>query len=484
MNSPWMDRYEGQPHDIYLPLATSRINSKGEVVMPDHIGFLSIDNTLGEMPESCVIEPTPYIIKCFETAPDAPSPFVWVYPFHEYHAYGQDNMSKPFSEEWFIIAAINSGLPLSTVVSSDNFVDLRQQKPDFCQSSILVMPVPYKGTALNQTIIQFVQSGGQVMLYGALSDADPELLNLLNLYITTPLNESMTIDVAMNKDNLVHGSYPKMLCYSGELSDGGVDTIVADDNDSNTTVLASVNQDEQNRIILSSVKRPNWNGGCIVWCRGYACSRIESGCGTVFPVIDNGTDKAMYPLGRLFTQSTSQFGYEFRLNKQSPNNRHPVIMIHRNAGSCWFSGYTPDTTVEIELKTPIGAPLLLGYETVLHNGCSTYRMPRAWRQECRVFVKQNSDNVLACKERDPVSYLQRHKWLVTGLQDATVYVLPKNGKIEKLELLFNSQSPYVVGKPFTSSVVDTPYGKAICAEHITGSIQISDILLIDVPPMS
>ena len=62
-NSPWYDRYNGMPHDIYLPLACARIDENGKVQTPTDLSFLTIDNSFGEMPDSCVNEPIPHLLK-------------------------------------------------------------------------------------------------------------------------------------------------------------------------------------------------------------------------------------------------------------------------------------------------------------------------------------------------------------------------------------------------------------------------------------
>lgn len=51
MNSPWLDRYGRSPHDIYLPLAVSRVGKDGRVYSPAYLNLLTVDNSLGEMPE-------------------------------------------------------------------------------------------------------------------------------------------------------------------------------------------------------------------------------------------------------------------------------------------------------------------------------------------------------------------------------------------------------------------------------------------------
>lgn len=462
MNSPWMDRYEGQPHDIYLPLATVRLNAQGQTVMPDHMNLLTVDNSLGEMPENCVNEVIPHLLKCFETAPDQPSPFVWVYPFREYHE-NPDSIAKAFFEDWFMVKTINSSLPVNTVISSDNFSALFSNNPGFLKNSVLVVPVPDKRNGLNQSLLEFVEHGGKVMLYGSLTNADSRLLEALNLKLTAPLSGEMTVKVQMQEDELVQGSYTTRIAYPGILSDGGVDTVIDDQTDSSTAVFAMAAQNQDKRVLLHTVSRPRWNGGGFVWCRGYSCSRAEK-------------DKNMYPLARLFALAAGVFGYDFRLVRQNQTVKEPVVALHRNRNVCWYSGFNPNTTTDIHLKTPLGAPLLTGYETIIKDGRSVYRFPRAWRNECRVFVQQDG-GVLGCKEMAPVSFTRCRRLVVSGLKNATVYVLPPCGDIEKTELLLNSKYPYFVGDPMGIQTVDTVFGQALCVKNISGDLLISDLFV-------
>ena len=53
LNSPWLDRYGREPHDIYLPLAVGRVNAAGRVETPRSIALLTIDDSYGRMPEKC-----------------------------------------------------------------------------------------------------------------------------------------------------------------------------------------------------------------------------------------------------------------------------------------------------------------------------------------------------------------------------------------------------------------------------------------------
>lgn len=70
MNSPWLDRYGREPHDIYLPLACSRVDAAGAVVGPSDIQFLTIDDSLGNMPDRCPNEVVPHILAGLDDGPD------------------------------------------------------------------------------------------------------------------------------------------------------------------------------------------------------------------------------------------------------------------------------------------------------------------------------------------------------------------------------------------------------------------------------
>jgi hypothetical protein len=122
LNSPWYDRYNSQPHDIYMPLAVSRIDEVGNIQNPTNMSILSIDNSFGNMPEACVVEPLPHFLKAIKEMPDEPAPFIWVYPFDEYSdSKTEQEFNEMFSEDWYIRNAINNGLPLSMVTATNFF---------------------------------------------------------------------------------------------------------------------------------------------------------------------------------------------------------------------------------------------------------------------------------------------------------------------------------------------------------------------------
>lgn len=163
MNSPWYDRYNGLPHDIYLPFAISRIDENGTVNSPTNLNLLTIDNSCGNMPNSCVYEPMPHIMKAIKELPDAVAPVVWVYPFDEYAAADSEYMLKSMNDEdWFIAGAINGGCPISSVTTTYLFA---MQDKSIYKSSVIITPVPYT-EKFKSDITQFINGGGKVILYG------------------------------------------------------------------------------------------------------------------------------------------------------------------------------------------------------------------------------------------------------------------------------------------------------------------------------
>lgn len=163
VNSPWYDRYDGQPYDIYLPMSIARIDEKGQVQSAEMLNILSIDNTYGEMPDCCVNEPLPHLMKAEKDRSDEPAPFVWVYPVREYTTTEKPELLKEmFLGDRFIEKSINDGFPLNCVVSTDHFL---LHGSDIYRKSILISPVPVRMEVMEQ-FINFAKAGIRTIFYG------------------------------------------------------------------------------------------------------------------------------------------------------------------------------------------------------------------------------------------------------------------------------------------------------------------------------
>ena len=178
VNSPWYDRYDGSPCDIYLPMAISRINAEGKVESANSLNILSIDNSFGDMPDACVNEPLPHILKAEKDAADTIAPLVWIYPMREYTTSNDPALLKEMNlSDNFICNAINDGLPLCCVVSTDNFLT---HENSIYRNSIMLSPVPESKAVLDK-LICLGNAGIGVLMYGSKAKLDsvPNFENLL-----------------------------------------------------------------------------------------------------------------------------------------------------------------------------------------------------------------------------------------------------------------------------------------------------------------
>ena len=163
VNSPWYDRYDSSPCDIYLPMAISRINADGKIETANSLNILSIDNSYGGMPDACVNEPLPHLLKAEKDAADEPAPLVWVYPMHEYTTSENADLLREMNlGDNYVCNAINKGLPLCCVVSTDNFL---KHSVDIYKKSILISPVPENPDVLAR-LVTFAKQGIGVLVYG------------------------------------------------------------------------------------------------------------------------------------------------------------------------------------------------------------------------------------------------------------------------------------------------------------------------------
>lgn len=163
--TPWYDRYEGNPHDIYIPMAISRVNEEGEIHTPSRFYILTIDNTKGEMPDQCANEVIPHFLKAEKDAPDEAGPLVLVYPMREYTtSHDATLLEEMYFGDCFLRDALNNSFPLATVVSTDNFA---KHSLEIYQKSILVVPAAFDNDLVKDKLAEYAAKGGKVIVYGS-----------------------------------------------------------------------------------------------------------------------------------------------------------------------------------------------------------------------------------------------------------------------------------------------------------------------------
>ena len=351
LNSPWYDRYDGAPSDVYLPMSVSRIDENGITRSASLLNILSIDNSFGNMPDNCVNEPLPHILKAEKDAPDSPAPLVWVYPMREYTTSLDGSVLNEMNEgDNFICDAINGGFPLCCVTSTDAFL---KQDLSLYKNSIIISPAP-----MSKAVADKLKDFGAVIYYGS----------------KEALAEAEGIKVFTDD------------CVSA---------------------------------LLDAIKN---------------------------------------------------FGYEIKYQCKKDTLKPPTLAVSKSDGAFFFNVYNSNTTSDAYFKFPLGAPILLGGETELINGFSTYRFNRAEHRECRIFVKQEN-GVISCREAAPVNTRYRRKIKVDGLNDATVYFFPETDYEKGMmatDGTRNSDTTPFVDERFVT-VRDEKYGTYLVGEHISGA---------------
>jgi hypothetical protein len=478
LNSPWLDRYGRQPHDIYLPLSIARIDAAGRVCSPTHLSILTIDDSYGSLPDQCPNEVVPHVLHALATGPDQPSPLVWAYPFDEYHEIldkHEDRVPEPYFGDWFIRGAINNGLPLNSVVATDHFIQSRAVRPDLYSQSIIVTPVPDADSPLEGDLLQFVQTGGGVILYGPTRHAGQRVRDLLGVKLATPLAGDLDVRVDIEIDRIRDGRYARKICHRELICAGGMEETLAR-GAAGVTVYATATRDGETRAAALARRDVTWNGGALAWVRGTSSNSLIPG--QALPQPDDSTQRFNGEI--LMRLMLSELGYTVGFVKAAADLRSPYNLVSRHDNGFYFSGYAPNTTVVQRLRFPQGAPLMVGLETEIVAGCTTYCMPRSWRYECRVFVEQEADSILACVEQPTVMVGLHRRLYMTGFRGATLRVfLPEGIEASQVEILLNPRDPANIllteeeGACVAFEPVADRHGRYFQARGVTGSVLLS-----------
>ena len=499
VNSPWYDRYGGQPHDIYLPAAVSRIDEEGRVGLPAYLNLLSVDNSYGDMPESCVYEPLPHLLKAKKDAPDAVSPLVWVYPFQAYGAAkSAAELAAMYSGDWFVRGAINCGLPLNQVISCDNFARL---KKEIFRGSVVVTPVPFEGSREEENILDYVTAGGKVIFYGNIKVASERFRTLFGLKLAEEIVGEMEITVngtsegALFCDEVRAGGGLNAVFCRREQKGAGRPLDMAETGSGE--ILDGMAQKKRNfapdgtnlngLLEQNSTKKRRLSTDCEVIGKSSdaVCPRVfAEACGRVIGVQSgnavwvqsitserNAGPEDCYPCESLMVYALRFFDMELSYSKKRA--KPPVTTVHRHDNAYILSAYTPDTTVETRIKTPLGAPVLMGYETEIDGQTASYRFPKAEHRECRAFIVQNGGTVGA-REVAPVSAEFRRRIEIRGLNHATVRLFGELYCKENITCVLNSEPDfYFVGDTCEGMYVTDEHGTYYEIHNVTGTLVFS-----------
>ncbi|MGF1587142.1 MAG: hypothetical protein ACFCUM_17610 [Bacteroidales bacterium] len=468
-NSPWLDRYGREPHDIYLPMAVCRIDSEGNIGIPTQLNFLTIDDSFGNMPVQVPNEVTPHILKARYDSPTAPGPLVWVYPFDEYHDWAHDypdRLPEIYYGDWFIRQAINNGLPLNTVISTTSYQSAIKLKPGMFNESILITIAPDEGSPLERALMDFVEDGGHLVIYGPVDYSGEAFREFINLENDKPLEGEFNM-VSDYSIDVMRTGHPRVINHRSVVSGGGVSTTLKNANDPSTRLLVQLEQSGQKRDVAWLIEKSGWKGGKIVYLRGTNSSSFTGGR-LLTP--DNPTQWFIGPLQLRYV--LQEFGVNFSFAKDDPSPRNPVLTVARSNNAFIFSGYNPSNNIRHRFRMPQGAPMLLGLESEFEDGHSTWFLPTAWNRECRVFVEQE-DGLVSYRERTTEQRGITRRLQVSGLKNATVRIYAEDHVTsESFNAYVNARYPWREGRVAFREGRKYP-GKYFVVENVTGTLVVS-----------
>ena len=143
------------------------------------------------------------------------------------------------------------------------------------------------------------------------------------------------------------------------------------------------------------------------------------------------------------------------------------MSLSRSAKALWLSAYSSNTTTDLSLKLPLGAPVFCGMEIELVEGAAVYHISRSEHRECRIFVEQQQ-GVLSCRETPPINARFRRNIRLSGLQDATIRVFSEPGCECALSTTDPNQTPKLCTE--VRMVTDERHGTYLEAEHLSGTV--------------
>jgi len=244
----------------------------------------------------------------------------------------------------------------------------------------------------------------------------------------------------MEKD-VMQDKSPSAMRHDEKLSGGGIETMIASESISDTKILAQAFQNKERRDIVVFRQNSEWNGGSVCYVRGTNSATYKGG-----HLLTPDDPGIWFPGPSLMRHSLKLFGYSLVYDKKNTGVQDPVNCISRHDNGFFFSGFVPNQTVEQQYRFPQGAPLIIGWETELKNGSTTYRFPKAFFEECRIFIEQQ-EGIISCYEIHSGEKGITRRIGIKGLQNAKVrFYPPANVAPSSIKAYLNAGYPFKNGQ--------------------------------------
>lgn len=401
--------YDGEAYDFYIPASVSLIDSKGHLEKLSGAAIGSVHNEHGDFAESTFVKFLPHYERSLDHLPDAISPLTLLYPFEEFHTAAADPektyLPMLYFSDCFAATAIDSGLPLNSVCSTENFAKALSQGT--LDGTVLCTVLPMKDAPYCEDLIDYIKNGGQVLFYGSERHADPRINQMLGLHTDSAIDGELIMEASPEleavSDEILTGS---ILKHSPIDSDGGISAVAYD-----CQVLAEVVQNGQRRAYMTE---KIIGSGKAVWVRGSLPFSIERGEEIVYQ------PQQYLSAPRFLRYGLCRFGWQIR-QRFTEKCVPAQLVMWRHDNGLYFTGYAPDNTLDMGLLTPDGAPLLSGFTTEIRDGIAWYHIPTTLWKPCYIFVRQNTGRI-RCRHIYNGRKFKNCTYSVTGLERAEILI--------------------------------------------------------------
>lgn len=467
LNSPWLDRYGRQPHDLYLPLSVCRLGEDGKAEIPRDLAFLTIDDSHGRMPLSVPNEVSAFFLRARESAPDDLGPLVWLYPFDEYHYLGFEGgmPERPFHGDSFAGTLINAGIPLNSVADSCILDAVLGKQTGLVEGRLFLAPVPRPDSAYELTIRKLLDARASLLLYGPLFSGS-FLWDFLELDEAEPLEGDFAIE---QPGGTLDGFKVRHLAC---LSAGGWrETALGGTSPGNLTLTAI--QQSLRRVAFRA--RRSTAGGMVGWLRASLSTGEflpDEPAPIRGPILFPPADPAFVENGQLAAHVLRHFGWQLDAEIAPGMAKRPYLVVHRHNNAMILSGYHRNENSILGVRTPLGAPLLIGRHNRIQGGRTLVSGEAAWQHEARVFVKDGSERTIVCKELSPVMHDVRRRILVSGLKDMSLAILPDPAHLDSLRLVKDAKFPYFIDEELDVKVSRIEGHSVVLTGSLTGELLI------------
>lgn len=476
-NSPYLDRYERNPHDIFLPSAVSRIRADGSTEIARDFALLTIDDSDGCMPLSVPAEVTAHLLRAREFAPDDAGPLVWLYPFDAFHdqVLQHHRPDLPFSADFFIGTVINDSVPLNTVMDLADLPAAVNARPALVSGRTFLSPVPRPGSAEEAALLALVKADGDLLIYGPLPPASP-FVAMLGIDHADAIEGDFDLDLRhIPRGENMH-EVGLRLRHTGFMSAGGWTEAPAASRPTTAMHLATARPAapsagrEGARVAAALADTGN---GRIAWVRAslstaeYDPNEPEPIRGPILRPLDR---RKFFPFGRLARFCLDALGWTSAVADPATANRPPYLVLHRHKNAVHYSGYHIDEQARLMIRHPLGAPVFTWRRVRIIDGQTEVTGQRAWSNEARVFVTEGGDGSYRAKFEGTCGFGVNRRLIVSGCRNATLHFLVEPDRLDGLRILRNPVFPHLVGDFVEPVMRDTPFGPTVRVENVEGSI--------------